>query len=310
MDNKIYDCIIFEGDLQQLKSRLESSYDYVEKQIILLSDIQFSGRLDIIKNEKTILINHNKENLLDVLIVTLKSFKTNPFSIVAFSRENEFPDFKQIDLEYIKRGNTHLICSHETFVWDKSYRSQIRFKGTKFVSMNYLLTSENKIYNFVKNRKYIIDDGLIVENGYVILGNTKTDKIYNKFFKKDLVYFDPYVEDLLKVHPVSETNVVRKKPKTILVNFLPERPIDYRFYDEILKINKNEILIPESALYSEDNFNECFFINEIKQKIKNLLLFDIDVIHFDYQNKLTIKTWGEIKNLPMEDVLINKKTLY
>lgn len=74
------------------------------------------------------------------------------------------------------------------------------------------------------------------------------------------------------------------------------------FYIRVPKTQYYEILIDENNL---KNFQKMFLFNEIKKKLNSYCPLDIDEFHFYIGGKPTIKTWSEIKDSFIYDLIYN-----
>ena len=299
---------MYEGDFELLKLRLEMLKPHIESQIVVVNS-QTNQNFDSIKNSNVIIIQKNQEDLFTPVFEYLKNIKVDPFDIISFSHEHEFPEYNKIDLDKIKDDNRYVICNHKTYIWDFNYYVDLKMQGTKIVSMNFLLTLENKIKPLL-NKKIIINDttSIVTDNGFVILGGKKENNFIDNFLQRELLFPHPYTNDMLRIK-CSSNSILRVKPKIILVNLDTANDDDYFKYDEIININLADITLPKSNLYETDNFHEDFFLNETKHKIKSLFPLDIDVIHFRYKNTLVIHVWKDIKHKPLSEIILKEKTL-
>lgn len=310
MNRKIYDCILFQNNEKLLKERIRYTKNFVDKQIILVDQRNRSFNIEKTFFNGVDIFRFNQDNLLTGLVEKIKSFDVHPLDLISFSNENEFPDFNNINFDHLELENKHIIFYQKSYVWDLNHNSDVIIQGTKIFSVNYLFTQKNKANPYINTKKYINDNReIVIDNGFVILGQNKNEQLFDKILKKELIFPHPYVQDFMRVNCSETRETQRKKPKIILINLDSDYNFNESIYDEIINVKKEIFLVPENQLYTSKDFIEEFYINESKSKIKELFLLDIDIIHLKYKNSLIETDWSKIKNKTLSSLVFKEKTL-
>lgn len=305
MKNIIYDCILYSDDFGLLNERLRFTNHLVKKQIIFYKTKYELESLERLYSEKIDLVQFEND-YISSLVDYFKSNKIDLFNIVVISKVNEFPDLSIIEFEPIINEDKVIVCSQKICIGSIKKEIDLSHQSSVIFSVNYLMFKNTQLEILLSNPESVNDNTkILIKNGHKVLNYSQENSIITKFLKKESLFPHPHVDDFIRLDYNTSDNNIRKKPKIYLVDFDSTEMINLTYYDDIISMDRMDTLTPKTELYDSNDFVESFFINESKHKMKSLYPLDIDVFEIKYKNKLITKTWLELKDSIVSELVLN-----
>jgi hypothetical protein len=152
---KIFDVVLFEGNQDFLNLRFSEFYNIVDFFILVPLSGEIKCEIDIRFKDKVIFFEplKNETHLYELL----KEFLTTNYEtfddIIFTSKENEIPDFNNLD-EIIKELKFRIVfIEHKTFCWNIDYYSKINEFGSHVFTFSKFLTNKNILIKDKSNFK-------------------------------------------------------------------------------------------------------------------------------------------------------------
>lgn len=337
---KIFDVVISTSNPNLIKLRILEFLDIIDYFIIFTEQKNLKDQLP--PSDK-IFIFESGGNEFEVL----KNFILSNFNsfedLIFFSKDNEIPDFN--DLEKIKEEfkNDNLIINHKTFYWNIDYLKNKNEFGS-FIS---------KIGNFLSRKKL---DSLVsfipqnlgistytIESGWKFI-SFHEEKSNESFFRENLIPTEDY--NPITTYKLINNPLTFKLPKNINIIGYNKVGREYmkkhlfivdsgkeinlleikKLYDtvsiiefsdnvdEIIAENigesvyKNVLFLPNKKLYGGDiglkDFQEIYKKNEIKRIIETVFPQDQDNIRIIYKDFFDLSIlWSEIKEQTFSEII-------
>ena len=295
---KIYDVILFNGELNVLGFRLNQLNSFVDYFIIVESEkISYEVNKELFKDfeDKIIYLKIDNDPYYYQLRNFLREILPEFEDIIFMSDVGEIPDLTKLDelMEPLKYDS--LILNHHHFVWNVDHKTKnleygsMMFEYTRIFQNKYLIKSvinkKQKPQNFIRE---------IIPNGWK----------FSYFDNDEELLFGEYNENIVFPKPIilSKTYQLIKRNDIVLPEFTHLLPYNKVGRDH----SKNYLLISDSNVeylvddYDKiciinfgDNLNETF-INVIDEKTtisklflpKVVLYGENDLEQFQHQYKL------------------------
>jgi hypothetical protein len=313
---KIYDVILFNGELNVLGFRLNQLNSFVDYFIIVESEkISYEVNKELFKDfeDKIIYLKIDNDPYYYQLRNFLREILPEFEDIIFMSDVGEIPDLTKLDelMEPLKYDS--LILNHHHFVWNVDHMTKnleygsMMFEYTRIFQNKYLIKSvinkKQKPQNFIREIipngwkfSYFDNDEELLFGEYnenIVFPNPiNPSKTYQLIKRDDIVL--PEFTHLLPHNKVgrdhsknylliSDSNVeylVDDYDKICIINFgdnLNETFIDV--IDEKTTISK--LFLPKVVLYGENNleqFQHQYKLNETKKIVSTLFPQDHDII--------------------------------
>lgn len=323
MKEKIIDCIIFTGDLKILNFRITEVinlvdiiyiiYDDVDKKSILFSEdflFKSEDKIKILECDSKITNQYSQVKTL------LLNENLNFDDIISISFENELPNYN--DYNPIKQllSFSIVILQQKKYVWSLDYFENNLHNGTIVCSFSYFFKKEgidkssleNKI-NYETHENGWSFFGFGVEESHLksnLLPINSVDK-----FKTNLLQKSSDSNLFEHIYDFVGKQEVRVREKKIF--YIGDKESDI-FFDErmifiktkIISLYFNHIFIPETELYQSDNFENEYFLNEVKKFM--LILFPLPhdeiIFNFDFMNNPKRVLWEEVESENILNLLL------
>jgi hypothetical protein len=336
----IFDIILFEGNLDFLNLRVLEFQGIVDFHIIVTDSKDV--KIDLELKENILVFNKTPklyEELKQFFTLKYKSFD----DLIFMSKENELPDFRNID-EIIKETKTrNLLLKHKTLCWNYDYYSRDSGCGSFVYSFSNFLTHSNIIEKYWKILSNTYESNFEkIPCGWKFLNfhEPKDDEIYARETLLPSVIYNPETTyKLEKVHNNFELpknigtlayyKIGREYMKKHL--FLVESDKDVnlneirKIYDTVSviefsdsvnemiaenigeSVSKSILHLPSNVLYGEKplkDFQEDYKKNDIKRIIETIFPQDEDTIRIIYKGFGDISfTWESLKNENFSEII-------
>lgn len=251
---KIYDVILFNGELNVLGFRLNQLNSFVDYFIIVESEkISYELNKELFKDfeDKIIYLKIDNDPYYYQLRNFLKEILPEFEDIIFMSDVGEIPDLTKLDelMEPLKYDS--LILNHHHFVWNVDHMTKnleygsMMFEYTRIFQNKYLIKSvinkKQKPQNFIRE---------IIPNGWK----------FSYFDNDDELLFGEYNENIVFPKPInpSKTYQLIKRDNIVLPEFTHLLPHNKVGRDH----SKNYLLISDSNVeYLVDNYDKICIIN-------------------------------------------------
>jgi hypothetical protein len=251
---KIYDIILFNGELNVLKFRLNQLNPFVDYFIIVESEkVSYESNKELFGDYENKILYLKVDN--DTNNYQLRDFlreKSPEFEDIIFiSDVGEIPDLTKLDelMEPLKYDS--LILNHHHFVWNVDHKTKnleygsMMFEYTRIFQNKYLIKSlinkKQKPQNFIRE---------IIPNGWK----------FSYFDNDDELLFGEYNENIVFPKPInpSKTYQLIKRDNIVLPEFTHLLPHNKVGRDH----SKNYLLISDSNVeYLVDDYDKICIIN-------------------------------------------------
>jgi hypothetical protein len=251
---KIYDVILFNGELNVLGFRLNQLNSFVDYFIIVESEkISYEVNKELFKDfeDKIIYLKIDNDPYYYQLRNLLREILPEFEDIIFMSDVGEIPDLTKLDelMEPLKYDS--LILNHHHFVWNVDHMTKnleygsMMFEYTRIFQNKYLIKSvinkKQKPQNFIRE---------IIPNGWK----------FSYFDNDDELLFGEYNENIVFPKPInpSKTYQLIKRDNIVLPEFTYLLPHNKVGRDH----SKNYLLISDSNVeYLVDNYDKICIIN-------------------------------------------------
>jgi hypothetical protein len=251
---KIYDVILFNGELNVLKFRLNQLNPFVDYFIIVESEkISYEVNKELFKDfeDKIIYLKIDNDPYYYQLRNFLREILPEFEDIIFMSDVGEIPDLTKLDelMEPLKYDS--LILNHHHFVWNVDHMTKnleygsMMFEYTRIFQNKYLIKSvinkKQKPQNFIRE---------IIPNGWK----------FSYFDNDDELLFGEYNENIVFPKPInpSKTYQLIKRDNIVLPEFTHLLPHNKVGRDH----SKNYLLISDSNVeYLVDDYDKICIIN-------------------------------------------------
>jgi len=341
----IFDAILFGGNINFIKLRVLEFYENVDYFILIPisesdkhtidNEIEFFNQYQ----EKIIVTElYQDDSQLQNLIKEIVKEKYVSFDDLIFlSRENEIPNFKELDSIYEEIIFNSILLSHTKFSWNIDYIFNISEDGAYVFNFSSFLTGKDLILK-IKDKKDSNSER--IKNGWKF-ENFHEPKENEIFFRENLLPLSEYdpatTYQLIKrdfeipesFNILGYNKIGRDYMKKHLFLVESNKSINLidikKLYDTVSIVtfsdNVNEIIaenigdevyksvlyVPDRILYDETGlkeFQDKYKKNEIKKIIQTMSPLDQDLIRIIYKDFNDFEsTWEQIKNENMSEII-------
>jgi len=334
----IFDIIIFEGNLDFLKLRILEFQNIVDYFIIVPVSEEVKSNFNSVITQNIIMFNILGESsglydeIKDFVKVNHKSFD----DLIFMSKENDLPDFNNLNEIIEETKNRSVVIEHKTLCWNSDYFSKRNSIGSYVFNFTHFLINKNILSIFWR-----ISDGTYNSNFERKVSGWKFlrfhEPIEEEIFARESllpsIIFNPATT--YKLQKVDDSFELPKNIGTLAYHkigreymkkhlFLVESDKDVnlneirKIYDTVSVIefsdNVNEMIaenigefvsksilhLPINVLYGEKSlkdFQEDYKKNEIKRIIETVFPQDQDNIRIIYRGFDDITmSWESLKN--------------
>jgi hypothetical protein len=342
---KIFDVILFDGNYSLLNLRILEFSDIVDYFIVVPTSEESKIKIEN-KNDDKIVIFDVFQNLIK-LREDLKEFLTKNYStfddLIFLSKENELPDFRNLEEIVIESKIKIVSLEHKTLCWNIDFYDKKNSLGAIAFTFSKFLTNQNCLQILDKNsseiNKYNLEK---FECGWKFINfhESTTDEIYVRETLLPSIIYNPTTTYKLEkrnnnfelpknVGILAYHKIGREYMKQHL--FLVESDKDVnlneirKIYDTVSIIefsnNSNEMIaenigesvfksilhLPSNVLYGEKplkDFHEDYKKNEIKKIIETIFPQDQDMIRIIYKGfDDSLGLWGTLKNQTFSQII-------
>lgn len=334
---KIFDVVLFEGNQDFLNLRFSEFYDIVDFFILVPLSGETKCEIDIRFKDKVIFFEplKNETHLYDLL----KEFLTTNYEtfddIIFTSKENEIPDFNNLD-EIIKELKFRVVfIEHKTFCWNIDYCTKENKEGSHVFTFSAFLTNRNilikKNLNFKKfengwkflNFYKVTDDDtfaretLLPSTNYNFATTYKLIKTPSNFeLPKNvgILAYNKIGRDYMKKHLflVESSNTVNLNEVSKLYDTVSIIEFSDKLNEVIAEnigesVYKSILHLPSNVLYGEKplkDFHDDYKKNEIKKIIETVFPQDQDSIRIIYKGfDDVVGLWENFKNQKFSEII-------
>jgi hypothetical protein len=340
-----FDVINFSGDLKFLKLRIIEFYEVVDYFIIMPND-EYSK--NIFEKEEEFIFSHKEKIIVagihenDIeLQNSIKNIVKEKYlsldDIIFYSKENEIPDFRDIDLIKDEVKYNPILINHKTFCWNVDFLYNNLNFGSYVFNFTTLLTNPNLIPNIIYKKESNLEK---ITNGWKF-ENFHSQTENELFFRENLLPISEYNpattyqlikrdfeipenlnilgynkigRDYMKKHLFLVES--QKKVNLIEIKKLYDSVSVITFSDDVNEIiaenigdevYKSVLYLPDRTLYGEmglKEFQDQYKKNEIKKIIHTVSPLDQDLIRIIYRDFDDVeKTWDQLKNENISEII-------
>lgn len=335
---QIFDIIFFDGTFNLLELRILEFSDVVNYFVVVPTSDEAKKKLDdkIIDN----LVVFDVFQTTNKFYEDLKKFLTENYTtfddLIFISKENELPDFNNIEEIITVSKMRSVFLEHKSLCWNIDFYQKKNSLGTYVFNFSKFLTSQFFLYRFDKDSSENNFDNLEkIECGWKFINfhEPTNDEIYVRETLLPSIIYDPTTTYKLEkrnnnfelpknVGILAYHKIGREYMKQHL--FLVESDKDVnlneirKIYDTVSIVefsdNSNEMIaenigesvfksilhLPSNVLYGEKplkDFHEDYKKNEIKRIIETIFPQDQDMIRIIYKGfDDSLGLWGTLKN--------------
>lgn len=334
---KIFDVILFGGDLDLLNLRFSEFYDIIDFFVIVPFSDEIKCDIDIKFKDKVIIFDtfKNETNLYDLLKEFLKTNYESFDDIIFTSYENEIPNFNNLN-EIIEEIKFRLVSiEHKTLCWNVDYYIKENIKGSHVFTFSTFLTNKNVLIKKNLNFKKI-------ESGWKFLNfhKPKEDEVFArenllpsincdfattyKLIKTPsdfelpknvgILAYNKIGRDYMKKHLflVESSNTVNLNEVSKLYDTVSIIEFSDKLNEVIAEnigesVYKSILHLPSNVLYGEKplkDFHDDYKKNEIKKIIETVFPQDQDSIRIIYKGfDDVVGLWENFKNQKFSEII-------
>lgn len=334
---KIFDVILFGGDLDLLNLRFSEFYDIIDFFVIVPFSDEIKCNIDIKFKDKVIIFDtfKNETNLYDLLKEFLKSNYESFDDIIFTSYENEIPNFNNLN-EIIEEIKFRLVSiEHKTLCWNVDYYIKENIKGSHVFTFSTFLTNKNilikKNLNFKKiesgwkflnfhepaENETFARETLLPSTNYNFATTYKLIKTPSDFeLPKNvgILAYNKIGRDYMKKHLflVESSNTVNLNEVSKLYDTVSIIEFSDKLNEVIAEnigesVYKSILHLPSNVLYGEKplkDFHDDYKKNEIKKIIETVFPQDQDSIRIIYKGfDDVVGLWENFKNQQFSEII-------
>jgi hypothetical protein len=334
---KIFDVILFDGDLDLLNLRFSEFYDIIDFFIVVPFSNRIKCDIDIKFKDKVIIFDSfkNETNLYDLLKEFLRTNYESFDDIIFTSCENEIPNFSNLDeiIEEIKFRR--VLIKHKTLCWNVDYYIKENSSGSHVFTFSTFLTNKNilikknlnfkkiesgwKFLNFHKPNveEVFARENLLPSVNYHPATTYKLIKTPSDFeLPKNvgILAYNKIGRDYMKKHLflVESSNTVNLNEVSKLYDTVSIIEFSDKLNEVIAEsigesVYKSILHLPTNVLYGEKplkDFHDDYKINEIKKIIETVFPQDQDSIRIIYKGfDDVVGLWENFKNQKFSEII-------
>lgn len=334
---KIFDVILFDGDLDLLNLRFSEFYDIIDFFVIVPFSDEIECDIDIKFKDKVIIFDtfKNETNLYDLLKEFLKTNYESFDDIIFISHENEIPNFNNLN-EIIEEIKFRLVSiEHKTLCWNVDYYIKENSRGTHVFTFSTFLTNKNilikKNLNFKKiesgwkflnfheptENETFARETLLPSTNYNFATTYKLIKTPSDFeLPKNvgILAYNKIGRDYMKKHLflVESSNAVNLNEVSKLYDTVSIIEFSDKLNEVIAEnigesVFKSILHLPSNVLYGEKplkDFHDDYKKNEIKKIIETVFPQDQDSIRIIYKGfDDVVGLWENFKNQQFSEII-------
>ena len=334
---KIFDVILFGGDLDLLNLRFSEFYDIIDFFVIVPFSDEIKCDIDIKFKDKVIIFDtfKNETNLYDLLKEFLKTNYESFDDIIFTSYENEIPNFNNLN-EIIEEIKFRLVSiEHKTLCWNVDYYIKENIKGSHVFTFSTFLTNKNvlikKNLNFKKiesgwkflnfheptEGEAFARETLLPSTNYNFATTYKLIKTPSDFeLPKNvgILAYNKIGRDYMKKHLflVESSNTVNLNEVSKLYDTVSIIEFSDKLNEVIAEnigesVFKSILHLPSNVLYGEKplkDFHDDYKKNEIKKIIETVFPQDQDSIRIIYKGfDDVVGLWKNFKNQQFSEII-------
>jgi len=291
---KIFDVILFGGDLDLLNLRFSEFYDIIDFFVVVPFSDEIKCNIDIKFKHKVIIFDtfKNETHLYDLLKEFLKTNYESFDDIIFTSCENEIPNFSNLD-EIIEEIKFRLVLiEHKTLCWNVDYYIKQNESGSHVFTFSSLLTNKNIL---IKKNLNSPSDFELPKNVGILAYN----KIGRDYMKKHLF--------LVESSNTVNLNEVSKLYDTVSIIEFSDKLNEVIAESIGESVYKSILHLPTNVLYGEKplkDFHDDYKINEIKKIIETVFPQDQDSIRIIYKGfDDVVGLWENFKNQKFSEII-------
>ena len=334
---KIFDIILFDGNLDLLNLRFREFHNIVDFYIVVPLSDEIKCDYDTRFKNKVILFDTfmNQKSLYDSLKEFLKTNYETFDDIIFISKENEIPDFENLD-EIIKELKFGIVfVEHKTLCWNVDYCTKENDKGSFVFTFSNFLTDENilrknksdfkklkngwKFLNFHEptEDEVFARENLLPSINYNLATTYKLIKTPSDFeLPKNvgILAYNKIGRDYMKKHLflVESSNTVNLNEVSKLYDTVSIIEFSDKLNEVIAEnigesVYKSILHLPSNVLYGEKplkDFHDDYKKNEIKKIIETVFPQDQDSIRIIYKGfDDVVGLWENFKNQQFSEII-------
>ena len=338
---KIFDVVLFEGNQDLLNLRLSEFYNIVDFFILIPLSDNVKCEVDLKFNDRVILLEtfknetHFHNSLKELLSTNYESFD----DLIFISKENEVPNFNNLDEIINETKIRNVFIRHTTLCWNIDYFTKDTFFGSNVFTFSKFLTHKNIFKRFFGKNESSFKE---IKNGWKFLNFHKPTKD-EVFARENLLPSVNY--DSATTYKVIKTPPDFELPKNVGILAYNKIGRDYmkkhlflvessntvnlnevsKLYDTVSIIEfsdkLNEVIaenigesvyksilhLPTKVLYGEKplkDFHDDYKKNEIKKIVETVFPQDQDSIRIIYKGfNDVVGLWENFKNQKFSEII-------
>jgi len=334
---KIFDVILFDGDLDLLNLRFSEFYDIIDFFIVVPFSNRIKCDIDIKFKDKVIIFDNfkNETNLYDLLKEFLRTNYESFDDIIFTSCENEIPNFSNLDeiIEEIKFRR--VLIEHKTLCWNVDYYIKENISGSHVFTFSTFLTNKNILIKMNSNFKKVESgwkflnfheptedetfarETLLPSTNYNFATTYKLIKTPSDFeLPKNvgILAYNKIGRDYMKKHLflVESSNTVNLNEVSKLYDTVSIIEFSDKLTEVIAEnigesVYKSILHLPTNVLYGEKplkDFHDDYKKNEIKKIIETVFPQDQDSIRIIYKGfDDVVGLWENFKNQKFSEII-------
>jgi hypothetical protein len=338
---KIFDVVLFDGNQDLLNLRFSEFYNMVDFFILIPLSDEIKYEIDIRFKDKVVLLEtfKNETHFYDLLKEFLSANYESFDDLIFISKENEIPDFNNLDEIISETKIRNVFINHTTLCWNTDYFTKDSFLGTYVFTFSKFLTHGNIFKRFFGKNKSNVKE---IKNGWKFL-NFHEPTVDEVFARENLLPSVNY--DSATTYKVIKTPSDFELPKNVGILAYNKIGRDYmkkhlflvessntvnlneisKLYDTVSIIEfsdkLNEVIaenigesvyksilhLPTNVLYGEKplkDFHDDYKKNEIKKIIETVFPQDQDSIRIIYKGfNDVVGLWENFKNQKFSEII-------
>jgi hypothetical protein len=338
---KIFDVVLFDGNQDLLNLRFFEFYDIVDFFILVPLSGEIKSEIDIRFKDKVIFFEplKNETNLYDLLKKFLSVNYESFDDLIFISKQNEIPDFNNLD-EIIRETKIRSVfIEHSTLCWNTDFFTKDGFFGTYVFTFSRFLTNHQIFKKFFGKNKSTLKK---LKNGWKFLNfheptedetfareNLLPSTNYNfattyKLIKTPsdfelpknvgILAYNKIGRDYMKKHLflVESSNTVNLNEVSKLYDTVSIIEFSDKLTEVIAEnigesVYKSILHLPTNVLYGEKSlkdFHDDYKKNEIKKIIETVFPQDQDSIRIIYKGfDDVVGLWENFKNQKFSEII-------
>jgi hypothetical protein len=334
---KIFDVVLFDGNQDLLNLRLSEFYNIVDFFILIPLSDNIKYEIDIRFKDRVVLLEtfKNETHFYNLLKEFLSANYESFDDLIFMSKQNEIPDFNNLDeiIEEIKFRR--VLIEHKTLCWNVDYYIKENISGSHVFTFSTFLTNKNilikKNLNFKKiesgwkflnfheptEDEAFARETLLPSTNYNFATTYKLIKTPSNFeLPKNvgILAYNKIGRDYMKKHLflVESSNTVNLNEVSKLYDTVSIIEFSDKLTEVIAEnigesVYKSILHLPTNVLYGEKplkDFHDDYKKNEIKKIIETVFPQDQDSIRIIYKGfDDVVGLWENFKNQKFSEII-------